>query len=97
MIVILENANLDVVKTDDNTYSLLNCDDHMNIIRKNKKDPAFCRPDILHQCLLMLMDSPLNRAGLLQVYVHSMQNVLIEINPQTRIQRTFPRFTGLFG
>lgn len=96
LIVILENANLDVVKADDNQYSLLNCDDHMNIIRKNRKDPAFCRPDILHQCLLMLMDSPLNRAGLLQVYVHSMQNVLIEVNPQTRIPRTFPRFAGLF-
>ena len=94
--MILENANLEVVKTDDNQYSLLNCDEHMKLIRKNKKDPAFCRPDILHQCLLMLMDSPLNRAGLLQVYVHSTQNVLIEINPQTRIPRTFPRFAGLF-
>lgn len=94
--MILENANLDVVNLD-GSYSLLNCDDHMNIIRKNKKDPAFCRPDILHQCLLMLMDSPLNRAGLLQVYIHSMQNALIEVNPQTRIPRTFPRFAGLFG
>ena len=45
----------------------------------------------------MLMDSPLNRAGLLQVYVHTAKNVLIEINPQTRIPRTFDRFCGLMG
>lgn len=49
------------------------------------------------QCLLMLMDSPLNRAGLLQVYIHTEKNALIEINPQTRIPRTFNRFCGLMG
>lgn len=49
------------------------------------------------QSLLMLMDSPLNRAGLLQVYVHTEKNALIEINPQTRIPRTFTRFCGLMG
>ena len=49
------------------SYELLNCDDHINLMRKYKKDPATYRPDILHQCLLNLMDSPLNQAGLLQV------------------------------
>lgn len=43
----------------------------------------------------MLFDSPLNRAGLLQVFVRTEHNVLIEINPQTRIPRTFKRFAGL--
>lgn len=52
---------------------------------------------LFHQCLLMLMDSPLNRAGLLQVYIHTEKNALIEINPQTRIPRTFTRFCGLMG
>lgn len=55
------------------------------------------RPDITHQSLLMLFDSPLNRAGLLQVYIHTNKNVLIEVNPQTRIPRTFKRFGGLMG
>ena len=40
------------------------------------------RPDITHQTLLALFDSPLNRANLLQVYVRTVKNVLIEINPQ---------------
>ena len=45
----------------------------------------------------MLLDSPLNRAGLLQVYIHTSKNVLIEVNPQTRIPRTYKRFAGLMG
>ena len=45
----------------------------------------------------MLLDSPLNRAGLLQVYIHTDKNVLIEVNPQTRIPRTYKRFAGLMG
>ena len=45
----------------------------------------------------MLLDSPLNRAGLLQVYIHTAKNVLIEVNPQTRIPRTYTRFAGLMG
>ena len=49
------------------------------------------------QCLLMLLDSPLNKAGLLQVYVHTAKNVLIEVNPQTRIPRIYSRFCGLMG
>lgn len=32
---------------------------------------------------------------MLQVYVRTEKNVLIEINPQTRIPRTFKRFAGL--
>lgn len=80
-----------------NAFELLNCDDHMNQLRRNGRDPGTCRPDITHQSLLMLFDSPLNRAGLLQVYIHTVNNVLIEINPQTRIPRTLKRFGGLMG
>lgn len=94
LIVILERANLEVVKTK-HSFELLNTDDHTGYIRKHRKDMTLCRPDILHQCLLMLFDSPLNRVGLLQVFVHTEQNVLIEINPQTRFPRTFKRFAML--
>lgn len=94
LIIVLEKANLEIVKVGKD-FELLNTDEHMSLIRKYKKDPAFCRPDITHQCLLMLFDSPLNRAGLLQVYIKTMNNVLIEINPQTRFPRTFKRFANL--
>lgn len=50
-----------------------------------KMDIATFRPDILHRCLLSLQDSPLNKAGLLRVYVHTLDNVLIEIDPSCRV------------
>jgi probable ribosome biogenesis protein NEP1 len=54
LIVILESANLESVKVG-NRFELINCDDHINQIRKYKKDPAFCRPDITHQVKLSLI------------------------------------------
>ncbi|ESN91170.1 hypothetical protein HELRODRAFT_90376 [Helobdella robusta] len=94
LIVVLERASLESVKVG-KEYQLLNCDRHKGIAKKFKRDISTCRPDITHQCLLMLMDSPLNRAGLLQVFIRTEKNILIEINPQTRIPRTFDRFCGL--
>ncbi|XP_044535427.1 ribosomal RNA small subunit methyltransferase NEP1 isoform X1 [Gracilinanus agilis] len=94
LVVVLEGASLETVKVG-KTYELLNCDKHKSMLLKNGRDPGEVRPDIAHQSLLMLMDSPLNRAGLLQVYIHTQKNVLIEVNPQTRIPRTFDRFCGL--
>lgn len=48
-------------------FQLLNCDDHEGMLKKFDRLPGTVRPDITHQCLMMLLDSPLNRAGLLQV------------------------------
>ncbi|PLW19355.1 hypothetical protein PCANC_09107 [Puccinia coronata f. sp. avenae] len=76
-------------------YTLLNCDDHQSILAKMGRDIASTRPDITHQCLLTLLDSPVNRAGRLQVYIQTAAGVLIEIHPSVRIPRTFKRFSGL--
>lgn len=94
LIVVLESANLETVKAA-RGYGLLNVDEHAGILRKLNRDFSTARPDITHQSLLMLLDSPLNRAGLLQVFIRTANNVLIEVNPQIRIPRTFNRFAGL--
>jgi rRNA small subunit pseudouridine methyltransferase Nep1 len=94
LIIILEGAHLETCKTG-KEFSLLNIDDHKGLLARSGRDFSTARPDITHQCLLMLFDSPLNRAGLLQVFIHTAQNVLIELNPATRIPRTFKRFAGL--
>eukprot|EP01133_Synstelium_polycarpum_P020395 gene20395-24477_t len=94
LIVILEHATLEAVKVRD-AYQLLNCDDHADFLKKYKREASEARPDILHQCLLALFDSPLNKAGMLQVYIRTTKNILIEVHPQTRIPRTFHRFAGL--
>ncbi|BBM98177.1 rRNA small subunit pseudouridine methyltransferase Nep1 [Marchantia polymorpha subsp. ruderalis] len=95
VIFILEKASLEAGKVGKN-YQLLNCDDHGNFLRKHKRDPAQYRPDIVHQALLAILDSPLNKAGRLKaLYVKTDKNVLIQVNPHIRIPRTFKRFCGL--
>jgi len=47
------------------------------------------------QCLLALLDSPLNQSGNLQIYIHTAKDVLIQVDPRCRIPRTFRRFSGL--
>ena len=96
LIIILEGATLELGSIKKNPQ-IINCDDHYKIIKSMKKKLDEFRPDIIHQCLLNLFDSPLNKVGLLQVYIHTNKNILIEINPKTRIPRTFKRFSGLFS
>jgi rRNA small subunit pseudouridine methyltransferase Nep1 len=100
VIVVLENATLETVKVrhgkkDDSSYQLLNCDDHTHLLKRAGREVAEMRPDITHQCLLTLLDSPLNKSGRLQVFVKTMSGVLIEVHPHTRIPRTYKRFAGL--
>ena len=79
VIVVLDLANLEVVKTKKGEFQLLNSDDHVQIMKKNNKDPAKYRPDIIHQEVLAVLDSPLNKAGKVKLLVHTEKNVLIEI------------------
>lgn len=96
IIVILDQASVETVKNKRGVYELLNCDDHRDLCRKKlRKDPNSFRPDILHQELLSLLDSPLNKAGRLKVYIQTMKRVLIDVHPSIRIPRTYKRFAGL--
>ncbi|ORY67080.1 Alpha/beta knot methyltransferase [Pseudomassariella vexata] len=106
LIVVLSNASLETFKAThggggrmgmhrEEKYSLLNSDEHIGVMRKMNRDISDARPDITHQCLLTLLDSPINKAGKLQIYIHTAKGVLIEVSPTVRIPRTFKRFAGL--
>ncbi|KAF2871017.1 Alpha/beta knot methyltransferase [Massariosphaeria phaeospora] len=105
LIVVLCNATLETYKAShgsgrgsagrEDKYNLLNSDDHIGVMRKMGRDISEARPDITHQCLLTLLDSPINKAGKLQIYIQTARNVLIEVSPSVRIPRTFKRFAGL--
>jgi len=95
IIVLLDKARMETVKTKKGNFELMNCDDHRDICKRNKKDHSQYRPDIIHQELLALMDSPLNKAGRLKVYIRTENNVLIDVDPSVRVPRTFKRFCGL--
>lgn len=95
VIFVLESAQLETAQVG-KSYQLLNCDDHGSYLMKHKKDPALYRPDITHQALLTILDSPLNKAGKVKgIYIRTVKNVLIQVNPKVRIPRTFKRFSGL--
>lgn len=100
LIVVLSMASLETYKISSSgpggdKYVLLNCDDHQGILKKMGREISEVRPDITHQCLLTLLDSPINKAGKLQVYIQTSKGILIEVNPTVRIPRTFKRFSGL--
>lgn len=53
------------------------------------------RPDIVHFFLMNAQESILNKEGKLRVYVHTRNNEVIFIEPETRLPKSYPRFVGL--
>ncbi len=53
------------------------------------------RPDIIHFALLEALGTPLNKEGLLRVYVHAVDSHIITIAPEVRLPRNYDRFVGL--
>lgn len=53
------------------------------------------RPDIVHFTLLEALGSPLNKTGGLQIYVHTVNDQTITVNPKARLPRNYDRFVGL--
>ncbi|XP_056846705.1 uncharacterized protein LOC130497703 [Raphanus sativus] len=94
VVLILEKTSLEVAKVG-KTYQL-NPDDHANFLRKNGRYSAHYRPDITHQAILMILDSPVNKAGRLKaVYIRTEQGVLFEVKTHVCIPRTYKRFAGI--
>lgn len=80
IIIILDLATLETVNTKKGEVSLLSCDDHIGVMRKNGRDPSEMRPDIIHQEIMSVLDSPLNKAGKVSLLVHTQKNVLIQVS-----------------
>ncbi len=53
------------------------------------------RPDIVHLFVLLCLDSVLNAQGQLRTIVHTRNDDVIRIAPETRIPKNYPRFVGL--
>ncbi|KAJ0010730.1 hypothetical protein Pint_33437 [Pistacia integerrima] len=95
VIFVLEKASLEVAKVG-KSYQILNSDDHANFLKRNNKNAGDYRPDIVHQALLSILDSPLTKAGRLRaVYVKTEKGVLFEVKPHVRLPRTYKRFSGI--
>jgi len=68
---------------------------HHAAMRSIKDAERRGRPDIVHTTLLELLGTPLNREGLLQIYVHTVDNRVVEIDSNVRLPVNYDRFVGL--
>lgn len=85
VIVILEHCPLQSIQTDKG-FELLS-ERHRSYHSRHNQDPAEWRPDVVHQCLLHLQDSALNRAGKLEVFLHTKKGVCISVDPRLKVPR----------
>lgn len=74
---------------------LLDSTYHHSALKKLEDGERRGRPDIVHICLLNALESIANKEGLLRVYVHTRNDEVIYIKPETRIPRNYNRFVGL--
>ena len=66
------------------------------MIEHNIPLERFGRPDITHRLLLTILDHPLNKRGMLEIYVYTRnRGELIWVNPEVRLPLDYYRFEGL--
>jgi len=68
---------------------------HHSAMKNLKESEKRGRPDMIHFALLEALGSPLNKEGLLQVYVHTNNDYVITVNHEARLPRNYNRFVGL--
>ena len=64
---------------------------HFRAIRKLSMAEKRGRPDIVHRCLLLALDSGVFE----EIYVHTVAGRIIRVSGETRLPRTYERFRGL--
>lgn len=68
---------------------------HHAAMRRLKEADRRGRPDIVHFCLLEALGSILCIEGMLEIYVHTVENRVVKLNPRVRLPRVYDRFKGL--
>ncbi len=75
--------------------SILDSSVHHSALTDVREGERRGRPDLVHFTLLLALDSRLNKAGGLRVVIHTRNDELIRVRPDTRLMRNYPRFIGL--
>ena len=79
-------------------YEILDSNYHYRFMRKLKDKPNFekmGRPDIVHLALLNALDSLANHKGVLNIYIHTLDNFVIKVDSEVRLPRNYFRFLGV--
>ncbi len=75
--------------------TLLDASEHHDALDEVAEGERRGRPELVHVPLLMALDSVLNKREELRVLVHTRNDELVRVAPETRIMRNYPRFVGL--
>ncbi|HIH89868.1 hypothetical protein [Ignicoccus hospitalis] len=68
---------------------------HYHAMSKLKDKENRGRPDIVFMFLAAALSSPLNLRGMLRVYVHTRDDLVIFVNPKMKPIRSYERFLGI--
>lgn len=75
---------------------LLDASRHLPLMRSRLKDwRKRGRPDIIHFCALLALDSRLNQERGVRLLVHTRNDEVIEFSREVRLPRVYNRFCGL--
>lgn len=74
---------------------LLDSSFHHPALKKVPDGERRGRPDIAHIVLVTAMDSILNLEGRLRVFIHTRNDDVIQVAPETRVPKNYTRFVGL--
>ncbi len=74
---------------------LLDSSFHHPALRKVPEGERRGRPDITHLVLVTAMDSILNLEKRLRLIIHTRNNDVIQVAPETRVPKNYARFVGL--
>jgi len=63
--------------------------------KRNISPEKMGRPDIVHQTLLQVLETPLNWENKLNVLIHTQDDYLINVSQKVRLPKNYVRFVGL--
>eukprot|EP01062_Namystynia_karyoxenos_P064553 TRINITY_DN57536_c0_g1_i1.p1 TRINITY_DN57536_c0_g1~~TRINITY_DN57536_c0_g1_i1.p1 ORF type:complete len:292 (+),score=111.26 TRINITY_DN57536_c0_g1_i1:71-877(+) len=94
---ILESAGVAITDVGKKQNVVLCHDTHGTFLDVKGQPAHLFRPDIVHQVMLAIFDTPLCKEGRVRVLINTIKNKCIEVSHTTRIPRTFRRFAGLMS
>ena len=77
--------------------AILDINYHFQFMKEWEHPGKWGRPDIVHYTLLYALESPLAKRGLLDVYVHTVEDKLFHVDKGTRLPRGYSRFIGIMS
>lgn len=98
--LVLAEAELEAVSASDRAATnvpILDAYFHRELLAGLPDHERRGRPDIVHQCLSLCQGSRLGRAGMLRTYVHTREDIVIEVSPLARVPPNQVEFFRLMG